>query len=63
MFVLKDSLESVRRGKPVYFSGMGGIGPRYTVDLQNAVKFDSKKKALQCPAFAFPLCFFEPVEI
>ncbi|WP_348659045.1 hypothetical protein [uncultured Stutzerimonas sp.] len=62
MFVLKDSLETKKRGKPVYFGGMTGIGPRYTENLDEAERFDSKRDAIQSPAYVHPLCFFEPAE-
>lgn len=63
MFVLQDSLETTRRHKPVYFCGMTGIGPKYTENKEDAEIFSSKQDALQSPAYANPMCFFEPVEI
>ena len=63
MFVLQDNLETKKRGKPVYFEAMTGIGPMYTESLNKAEKFDTKQTAMNCPAFVHPLCFFEPHEI
>ena len=63
MFVLRDDLETKKRGKLVYFEAMTCIGPMYTEKLDKAEKFDTEQDAMNCPAFINPLCFFEPYEI
>ena len=63
MFVLQDSLETKKRGKPVYFDRMTGIGPMYTEDLSEAEVFATKHDGMQSPAYTHSLCFFEPVEL
>ena len=62
-FVLQDSLATKTRGKPVYFEKITGIGPAYTEVFNEAEKFDSKMDAMQSPAYAHSMCFFEPVEV
>jgi len=60
MFVLEDSLETKKRKKPVYLKGISDIGPMYTENLDDAVKFDNKQDAMQSPVYVHPLCFFGP---
>lgn len=62
-FVLQDSLETKRRGKPVYLLKVTGIGPAYTEVLGEAERFESEREAMQSKAYIHPLCFFEPAEI
>jgi hypothetical protein len=59
-FVLVDSLETQKRGTPVFLHCITVIGPAYTEALNDAERFSSKEKAMQSPAFFNPLCFFSP---
>jgi len=59
-FVLVDTLATKKRGKPVFFGGMSGIGPRFCEEFSSAIKFEDKNKAMESPAFSHSLCFFEP---
>ena len=63
MILLQDSLETKKRGKPVYFGGMSQIGPMYTEITDCAEKFRDRREAQSSPAYHHPLCFFEPVEV
>lgn len=60
MFVLTDTLETKKRGKPVYLLTQTGIGPAYTESMEEAQKFDTEQQAMQHPAYVHPMCFFEP---
>lgn len=62
-FVLQDSLETKRRDKPVYLRKVTGIGPAYTESLDEAELFNTAHEARQSPAYAHPMCFFEPEAI
>ena len=62
-YILKDTLATKQRGKPVYLNCICGIGPVYTEELSEAERFNSKQEAMQSPAYAHSLCFFEPEEI
>jgi len=59
-FVLVDSLETRKRGKPVFLHCITVIGPAYTEAFDDAERFSGKEKAMQSPAFLNPLCFFSP---
>lgn len=63
MYVLQDSLETSKRGKPVYLWKQTGIGPAYTESLEDAEKFDDEKAAMRHPAYLHPMCFFEPAPV
>jgi len=43
-----------------FFLEMVEIGPRCTDRRGEAARFPSKRKAMQSPAYAHPLCCFEP---
>jgi hypothetical protein len=60
MYVLEDSLETKKRGKPVYLECITGIGPAYTESEDKAEKFYSRLLAMQSKAYSHPMCFFEP---
>ena len=62
-WVLEDSLATKKRGKPVYFQCMTGIGPKYTEKVADAEKFKDQHSAYQSPAYCHSLCFFEPKEV
>lgn len=62
-YLLKDTMETKYRGRPVYLKCNTGIGPAYTDDLAEAMIFDSKDEAVSNPAFLHSMCFFEPVEL
>lgn len=59
-FVLKETLASEQRGKPIYFRFMTDIGPCCTDDVREASRFRTAAAARQSPAWLHPLCFFEP---
>lgn len=53
-------LDRTYKGNPLYFEMMTGIGPATTSRRGDAMRFPSKRKALQHEANDFPLTDFTP---
>ena len=49
------------RDKQHWFAEWTAIGPRCTQQPEEAATFDTEQDALNSPAYAFPLMFFEVV--
>lgn len=61
-YVLRETFASKRQGKPLWFAGMTGIGPRTTADPAERVEFATRDDAARCPAMFHALSFYEVEE-
>lgn len=60
--VLVEAAATKRLGRPIYFAGMTGIGPRCTKDFSEAHRFPSFEDAVCSRACQHTLSYFEARE-